>query len=79
MAVFNIFMPRRRHPIYDKPIEPHQPNSIETYRNNDFKVRNVGINDNAETVMFEYSLDGNIKYIEISFMVLQKLIEGKFN
>ena len=79
MAVFNIFMPRRRHPIYDTPIEPPQPNSIETYRNKDFKVRKVWVNDNAETVMFEYSLDGNIKYTEISFMVLQKLIEGKFN
>ena len=79
MAVFNIFMPRRRHPIYDKPIEPAQPNSIETYRNKDFKVQRVEINDTAETVMLEYSLDGNIKYAQISFMVLQKLIEGKFN
>lgn len=80
MAVFNIFRARRRHPIYDMPIAPVQTNNtIETYRNGDFKIRKVEIDENSETIMLEYSFEGEIKHTQITFMVLQKLIEGKLN
>ena len=68
--------------IEDKPhigFYKNKNGGTDLYDRKDFKFINAKIDDDARAIMFEYVTDGNIKYIEISFLVLQNLIQGKLN
>lgn len=49
---------------------------IDLYDSKAFKFTDVKILENKSAIYFQYKVNGETKHIEISFAVLQKLLEG---
>ena len=72
MAVFNIF--RRRRGVYQTPrCTPIAMPRIE-YRE-PYKFISAEIIEDRQVIRFQYEVDNETKFIEISFMVLQRMIK----
>lgn len=72
MAVFNIF--RRRRGLYQRPCCTPIPMPKIEY-DKPYKFISAEIIEDKQVIRFQYKVDNETKFIEISFMVLQKLIK----